>query len=221
MPARYAVYFVPRRETPLGSFGARWLAGDGDLAGLDPSLHRRITAKPRGYGYHATLKAPFRLAGRQTEEALIEALVSFADARPSPRPFDLALRDISGFLALVPAGAAADVAALAQACVEAFEPFRAAPSDEELARRRAGGLTERQEANLLRWGYPYVAEDFRFHMTLTDRLTQEERQAVEPVLAGLVQPLIETPLKIDAISLVKQDEPQADFAALRRFALTG
>ena len=78
------------------------------------------------------------------------------------------------------------VADLAQACVETFEPFRAPLAEEELARRRAVPLSARQEANLERWGYPYVAEDFRFHMTLTARLFGAELSAVEAALAPAV-----------------------------------
>ena len=32
------------------------------------------------------------------------------------------------------------------------------------------GLTDRQEALLTQWGYPYVMEEFRFHITLTGAL---------------------------------------------------
>ena len=36
-------------------------------------------------------------------------------------------------------------------------------------------VTERQASNLDRWGYPYVFDDFRFHMTLTGPLTADDR----------------------------------------------
>ena len=61
--------------------------------------------------------------------------------------------------------------ALADACVEQLDRFRAPPSDAELARRRRASLTPRQDAMLVRWGYPYVFDTWFFHMTLTRRLT--------------------------------------------------
>ena len=221
MPARYALFFVPRPETALAAFGKAWLeADDLGVEVLDPALHRRVTATPRRYGFHATLKAPFRLAAGQTSTALREAVVAFAQTQPAPAPLPLALRPLSGFLALVPAHDAPDVAALAQACVEAFEAFRAPLNEAELQRRRASRLTERQDSYLQRWGYPYVAEEFRFHMTLTDRLSEEESSLVEPALSSLVSPLIREPLRIDAVALVHQEDAESVFTVVERFSLS-
>lgn len=221
MPARYALFFVPRPETALAAFGKAWLEADDLGAGsLDPALHRRITATPRRYGFHATLKAPFRLAEGQTPTALNEAIATFAQAQPAPAPLPLALRPLGGFLALVPAQDTPDVSALAQACVEAFEPFRAPLTEAELQRRRASQLTERQDSYLQRWGYPYVAEEFRFHMTLTDRLSDEEKSLVEPTLSRLVSPLIREPLRIDAVALVHQENAESVFTVVERFSLS-
>ena len=218
--ARYAVYFAPAAGTPLAVFGARWLnPGEGGETLLEPALQRRITAPPRRYGFHATLKAPFRLAEGRTPAALRKAVADFAAGRKVPAAPPLALRRLGGFLALVPSAPAPELAALAQACVEAFEPFRAPSSEAELARRRAAGLTPRQEDNLLRWGYPYVAADFRFHMTLTGRLADEELARVEAALAPAVAPLCREPLEIDALALFRQEGPEADFVPLERFAL--
>ena len=219
-PARYAIYFAPKAGTPLAEFGARWLnPRDRGEALLDLALQRRITATARRYGFHATLKAPFRLAEDRTPAELQEALAHFAANQSVPAAPPLALRQLSGFLALVPSAAAPELAVLAQACVEAFEPFRAPPAEAELARRRAAGLTPRQDANLLSWGYPYVAEDFRFHMTLTQRLAGEELSRVESALAPAVAPLCQDPLGIDALALFRQDGPEESFELVKRTPL--
>lgn len=221
-PARYAIYFAPKPGSPLAGFGDRWLnPRDQGEALLDLAWQRRITATARRYGFHATLKAPFHLAEGRTADELGEALARFAARQGVPAAPPLALRPLSGFLALVPSAPAPEVAALAQACVEAFEPFRAPPAEAELARRRAAGLTPRQEANLLRWGYPYVAEDFRFHMTLTARLVGEELARVEAALVPAVAPLCQDPLVIDALALFRQGSPGEDFVMLDRFPLSG
>lgn len=221
MPAaRYAVYFAPEAGTPLADFGARWLNPRGEReALLDLEAQRRITAAARRYGFHATLKAPFRLAEGRTAAELGDAIAHFAASRTPPTAPPLALRRLGGFLALMLSAPAPEVAALAQACVEAFEPFRALPRESELARRRAAGLTPRQDANLLRWGYPYVGEDFRFHMTLTGRLEGEVHARAEAALAPAVAPHCQDSLEIDALSLVRQDDPEADFALVERFPL--
>ena len=218
--ARYAIYFAPKAGTPLAAFGARWLhpRDDGETL-LDPALQRRITSAPRRYGFHATLKAPFRLADGCAPDALCDALASFAAARTRPAAPPLALRRLSGFLALMPSAEAPEVAALAQACVEAFEPYRAPLTAAELARRRAAGLTPRQDAHLVRWGYPYVAEDFRFHMTLSERLSGDDLARVEAALAPAVAPLCEDPLEIDALALFRLESAEHAFALVERCPL--
>ena len=123
-----------------------------------------ITRNAVRYGFHGTWKPPFRLAPGSVVENLLEAAASFAaDHRPFPLP-PLEIREIGSFLALVPAQSCDAVDTLAAECVRDFEPFRAAPGEDELSRRRAGGLTDRQESLLVRWGYPYVFEEFRFHL---------------------------------------------------------
>lgn len=218
MAIRYALYFAPDDATALAAFARRWFQGP---PLLDPALQDRITATARRYGFHATLKAPFHLADGQSEESLRQTLAAFAASQACPATAPLALRNLDGFLALVPTRPLPQVKALAQACVENFEGFRAPLDEADLARRRAPGLTARQEENLLRWGYPYVAEDFRFHMTLTARLNDDDRATVEAALAPVTAPLCREALDLDAVSLFRQDEPEVPFTRIARYPLAG
>jgi hypothetical protein len=88
----------------------------------------------------------------------------------------LEVRRLGGFIAVVPTEPSAALADLAAATVAALDPFRAPPSEAELARRRKARLSDRQEALLMKWGYPYVMEEFRFHLTLTGRLDRRRRR---------------------------------------------
>lgn len=186
---RLAVYFVPRPETALGRFGAGWLGWDAGAGiarafpepeGL-PRLLPEIVARPRRYGFHATLKAPFRLAAGRSQAELAEALGRVAAAHSR---FALALRleALGPFLALIPEAPSQALAEVAAACVTGLDAFRAPLDPEELARRRASGLDAEEEAMLLRWGYPHVLQTFRFHMTLSGPLPEAERAATEAVL---------------------------------------
>ncbi len=94
----------------------------------------------------------------------------------------LAIADLEGFLAFVPSTQAGPIDALAAACVTAFEPFRAASSEAEVARRLQSPLSERQREQLARFGYPYVLDDFSFHMTLTERLAPADKAILLPHL---------------------------------------
>jgi putative phosphonate metabolism protein len=231
MTRRYAIYFAPPPGSALAELGAEMLGRDAEtggarpqprLDGIDPDRLRAITEDARHYGFHATLKAPFPLADGISGAALHDAAASFAaDGAPAIGPA-LALASIGGFLALVPSAVAPAVHALADACVEAFDRFRAPLSAAELERRRRSPLTPAQDRHLERWGYPYVFEEFRFHMTLTARLNDgAEHERVRAVLAERTAPVCRDPLVIDAIAVFEQADRQAPFRITGRYPLGG
>ncbi len=230
MSARYAVYFSPRADEGLAVFARAWLGRDPerdrDVAqivpdGLSQTALAEITAEPRRYGFHGTLKAPFALARGATADALLTFAADFARRRaPFTIPhLDLALLD--GFLALVPAQQVPELDQLAADCVREFDLFRAPLDEADLARRRQAGLTARQEAALVRWGYPYVLEDFRFHLTLTGRLDEPERGRIRDILMRLMAPYLEVPLQVRDLVVFAQDDRAAPFRILARFSLAG
>ena len=84
---RYAIYFTPGRGHPLSRTAAKWLGRDPfsgetsappEIARLSPAEIAYHTAAARSYGFHATLKAPFRLAESETEASLNKAMEMFA-----------------------------------------------------------------------------------------------------------------------------------------------
>ena len=109
---------------------------------------------------------------------------------------------------------------MAAQVVTHFDPFRAPASDAELARRRASGLSPNQEAMLTRWGYPYVMQDFRFHVTLTGRVTAQDSAVLQGVLAPILQPLLPDPLQISQLALVGEMQ-DGGFRTLAHHGLSG
>ena len=227
---RFAIYFVPPPGSPLACFGAVWLGYDvatgaeppqPRLPEIAPERLRNITAEPRRYGFHATLKPPFALAAGATAEELGKAVGRLARGVEVFMAPPLLLARIGGFWALVPSARCPALDALAAICVSKLDSFRAPPSDAEQARRRAAGLSPAQDALLARWGYPYVMEAFRFHMTLTERLDAQESARVERSLTPLVEKQCREPLPIDAVALLRQERPNARFRLVRRYPLAG
>jgi putative phosphonate metabolism protein len=222
---RYAIYFSPTRRSALGRFGHAWLGCDAgasasrQVPGISPERLAEITAEPRVYGFHATLKAPFALAAGQSAVALDRALAAFAAVRPSLLAPVLHLTRLDGFWALTFAEPSAAANRLAADCVARFDRFRAPPSREEFKRRRRAGLSRSQEALLRRWGYPYVFHEFRFHMTLTARIAGAEAALIGAHLASVVGPLCCRPLRVDALALFHQLAPGARFRLVRRYPL--
>jgi hypothetical protein len=165
---RLAVYFSPAPDRALAGFGRTWLGRDAErgvsiaqprLAGIDAGRLAAITAEPRRYGFHATLKPPFALAPGATRDAIGAATAALAGAWTSFQAPPLRLRAFAGFLALVPASASPLLDALAADCVRHLDPFRAPLTEADRARRRLAMLTERQRLNLEKWGYPWVMEE--------------------------------------------------------------
>jgi putative phosphonate metabolism protein len=215
---RAALYFAPPRDHPLSRAAAGWLGRSpwpGERAILDRDGpepgDETLVREPRRYGFHATLKPPFGLAAGTTLAALREAVAAFAAIQPAATIESLALARIGGFFGLVPGGAAPGLAALAEAVVTAFEPFRAPLSATDVARRNPEQLTPRQRENLATWGYPYVFGEFRFHMTLTGRVPEAERDAVEEVLRARFAPFLGRPLAVDTLCLFVEPAPPGDF----------
>ena len=229
LTARYALYYAPRPDEALAAFGRRWLGRDVDrgadvdrlsVDGLSPDDLAAVTAEPRRYGFHGTLKPPFTLADGRAADGLVAAVAAFAGRRSTVDLGRLKLAQISGFIALVPRDASAGLNALAADCVRQFDRFRAPADAAELARRRASGLTPRQDEFLTRWGYPYVMDEFRFHLTLTGKLAEPLRSAAWDALVPLTAPLCAVPVEVRDVVLFEQPDRATPFRVVARYALT-
>jgi hypothetical protein len=214
--ARYALYFTPAPGTPLADLGAAVLEGDAP-AGFSRDDWHAITAEPRRYGFHATLKAPFAPAAGATEDDLREALRAFAAGQKALEPLRLERASLGRFTALIPAHSGEELDAFAGRVVEEFDCWRAPLSEADRARRMQAPLSGRERRHLERWGYPYVFEDFRFHMTLAGPIPQERRVAVDGALRTLMKRhpgCME--LRLDALTLLAEPERGADFHVVER-----
>lgn len=225
---RYAIYFTPP-PGQLARFGAAWLGWDivsgcaaphpDDILGL-PTAIADLTQKPRRYGLHATIKAPFRLHPATAPEALQDALVAFCTTRAPVSLAAVTLTRMGHFLALTAEGATTALDLLAADTVRQFDHFRAPPNDAEIARHQGPQFSEKQKANALRWGYPHVMDQFHWHMTLTGKCPPMHSAQIEASLALKLTPLLPRPFIIDALSLVGEDS-ESNFHLIHRAALSG
>lgn len=229
MSPRYAIYYTPPADAPLTIAAASFLGRDAfgraveprdpltELEALDVDA---LTADPRGYGFHATLKAPFELAAGCSEPQLAQALESLGQTA-APFTGSIAVATIGPFVAFRLTEPSAAMQALHEACVRQFEPFRAPLSDFDLARRRRPGLTPTQDQRLVAFGYPYIFEDFRFHMTLTGPVQDDDtREAIIRALSGRFAPYVGVH-RFDSLAVFKQPTREAPFHVLATAPLTG
>lgn len=226
---RFAMFTAPPADHPIAMFASAWLGRDARtgeavaqprIPALSPERLVEITASPRHYGFHGTLKAPFALAEGRSEDELHAAAADFAATRIG-LSVALTVGELAGFLALLPASPCPPLDRLAEHCVRAFDEFRAPPDAAELERRRAVGLSPRQQMLLATWGYPYVMEAFRFHMTLTGRLDEPERGRVRAILTERLAPLLAEPLVVDAIAVFRQPNRDRPFCEIARYPFSG
>lgn len=226
---RYAIYYTPGPEHCLAAAAAAWLGRNphtGEVCSqpaldwLPAADFETLTADPRRYGFHGTLKAPFRLGGDVQETDLIREMEHFASTQaPVMLAAGLKVSRLGPFFALVPAVESFDLAEFASNCVRRFEPFRAPLTQPELTRRRRTRLSDNQDRLLVQWGYPYVFDEFRFHMTLTGRVPETMRDRMLRDLETYFADHTDIPFRLDTLSLFSQASPEKAFRVEAAFPL--
>ena len=218
MTVRVAVYYAPAPADPLWTAASTWLGRDAETgaAPKQPDVPdiAGVTAEPRLYGFHATLKPPMRLRG--SYGAFIDdARALAARLRPFPLP-PLAVHDLRGFLALRETAASAELQALADACVRDLDAHRVPPDAAELSRRRGNGLAPAQEAMLQRWGYQHVFETWFFHMTLTRRIDAAAQAVFRPAAESWFAAALAMERRVEALTVFTQAAAGAPFMVAER-----
>lgn len=222
---RYGIYMTP--ETGIfAELGATWLGWDLDIGHAVPhpanveSALMSATQTPRKYGFHGTIKPPFHLADGSTYESLL-AKSKLLCARCAPiRVEAMEIETLGPFLAVVPRGDLLPLATLAATVLQGLDEFRAPASEDELIRRRKANLTPLQETNLKNWGYPYVLDAFKFHMTLSGPLPDDELASLHDLAETHFAPVLDTPVTIQSLTMVGE-AGDGRFHALHRLPLLG
>jgi Protein of unknown function (DUF1045) len=215
-PERFAVYWVPERQHPLWQAGCEWLGRDPESD--DPGLAPSHAADAWRYGFHATLAAPMRLADGVTPQQLRQRLQAVVATRcPLPMP-PLAVQALGDFLALRPVpvvDAWHPLRRLADACVMACQALRRPLDAAELERRAQGLDTEADREHLSRWGYPFVFDRWRFHMTLSDKGHGDDASLRRRAERHFAQALAE-PMQCASVALFTQAAPGAPLRLAER-----
>jgi putative phosphonate metabolism protein len=225
---RYAIYYAPAPASRLDRFGAQLLGYDafsGEEVAFPHGILQQVpdwcalTGDPRRYGFHATLKAPLALASGRSEAEFLSACAAFAATPRAVPVMKPVVGSISGFIAVIPAEPSAELIRLAADCVREFDAFRAPLTAADRARRNPSQLTLRQREYLDRWGYPYVMEEFRFHITLTGRLAAERHEAVLAVLRERFAAIDLKTIAIDRIAVFREDHANSRLRIVGQYLL--
>ena len=213
---RYAIYFCPAPGSALHAFGNEWLE-TAQIPAIAPERMQALLADVRRYGWHATLCAPFELAPQASYEEL-HCLVADMAAHASAFELPLQLDMLAGFLALRPSGNTRAIDELAAQCVRKLQILRA-PLTQAAWERRAARLDDTERNLFRRYGYPYVLDRYRFHMTLSAPATAEEEQALRAYLSSKLGGAARA--QIDALTVCREPAPGAAFEHVTRLPLRG
>ncbi len=229
MPQRFALYYAPSVTDPLWVRAAQWLGRDpagaapvaAEIPGTGALRRIEVSESARRYGFHATIKAPMALAEGLTQAALEESVRRYGPNAPAIEIGKLEVASIDGFIALIPERQSEALTGFAADVVEAFDHFRAPLTAAEREKRvRNGHLSPRQIELLERFGYPYVMEEFRFHMTLTDRLVDSDRAEIMAAARDWFAPSLDRSYMLDRIAIYREPSPGAPFVRVGDFPLT-
>ena len=230
-PFRHAAYFAPALQSQAWELGSRWLGRcahrlipleQPQFGHLGSEWFENLTRSPRLYGWHATLKAPFELKSNASLEELQMAFQLLAQKTVSAFHVPLKLVEMGDFLALVPSQPSPDLQLFEAHCVRELHPLALPLSEAELKRRTGTGLTLRQTELLLEWAYPYVMDQFQFHMTLSGSLHNVDPNLKSDLKAAAQEwfaPLLVNGIDIDAVTWFSQDQQHGDFRWVERFEL--
>ncbi|GHB38174.1 hypothetical protein GCM10007094_29400 [Pseudovibrio japonicus] len=228
---RYSIYFTHPQSAKLTKLGSQWLGRSAfsnnsmehpSLTGIEPTRLQSLTINARRYGFHATMKPPFKLAEGRSPDDVKAAFTAFAKQTPAFTIKGLAPNFLGKFLALTPNQPSDQLNQLAAQCIKEFDHLRAPLSEKDIKRRRKAKLTPQQDAYMLQWGYPYIFEHFHFHMTLSQPLEDEsERQALKAAAEEHFEPVIHQKISISHLALCVEPEADAPFQVIEIKPLEG
>ncbi len=188
---RYAIYYAPSENSELDLFGKCLLGWDpykgvettkSDLSKL-PSFKKfsSLVLTPKQYGFHGTIKAPFKLKNEYTYNDLENKVREISKQIHSFYFDQLIIKKLGNFIGLIPTNNL-KVNAVSNKFVEELDYLRDELSESEIKKRKPHKLTSNQKQMLFKWGYPYVFDEFKFHLTLTSKLNVVE---IDDVLRSL------------------------------------
>lgn len=229
MSERYALYFVPADDSSLAAFGARlfgrWPDGSAVSNPLDLPQRLERTRRVARYGFHATLKAPFRLAPGRSESELLASVEDIGSRWRAASLHGLCVQAGSAHTSLrfgeqAPAESIRGVNQVARACVLDFDEFRAPLTDAERARRHPERLDARERALLERYGYPWILDRFAFHLTLSDQRQDDSDADWSEALEAHYRELVPDVPVLDRIAVCREREPGAPLLRISEVILT-
>ncbi len=225
MYSRYAVFYLPPSDSPLADFGAQWFGYDIRTGKFREPIQtttfdlKELTKISHRYGLHATLKAPFRLKKKYDLSNLFKRVEKQASkSEPFTYP-SMKITQLAGFPALMPKHNRAKMVHLEERLVHKLNKFGKKPDQSTSDRRRKVKLNALEQEYFRLYGYPYVLDHFRFHLTLCDKAERSTRSVISSFLEENYSEVLTSSLEVREIAVVGERKSDGYFEELERFAL--
>ena len=188
------------------------------IAFADPARWNALTQVPAKYGFHSTIKAPFELSADSTATELLTATESLCSSLAPVDLPDLCIRSTSASAHIALRGPQSEsLLQLTAAVVSDLEDFRAPLMPADIARRRPESLSLRQRHYLDEFGYPFVFDEFNFHMTLTGPLDPVDADFIAWLEHRFEEMVPEAAASLDRLAVYRQTSRETAFVRIAEF----
>ena len=231
---RVAIYFLPKKNSSLENFGKNLLGRDINKK-KKISLTRRqkyfinrgftyfdelkdYCEQPAKYGFHATLKAPFRLKRNVKTKNFYDVISHIAAQHSRFKIKGLKIVYSKKFTFITSRKPNKLLINLESDLVKHLDTFRAELNKTEIKKRIPDSLTFKQNKYLKEWGYPFVLDQFKFHMTLMNQNNNKLSNKQKLELEKLIYKISNNLLEFNEISLLGENK-NGYFEEIKRFKL--
>lgn len=231
---RVAIYFLPKKNSSLENFGKNLLGRDINkkrkislTRRQKYFINRRFTyfdelkdycEKPAKYGFHATLKAPFRLKRNVKTKDFYDVISHIAAQHSRFKIKGLKIVYRKKFTFITSRKEIKSLINLENDLVKHLDTFRAELNKTEIKKRNPDSLTFKQNKYLKEWGYPFVLDQFKFHMTLMNQNNNKLSNKQKLELEKLIYKISNNLLEFNEISLLGENK-NGYFEEIKRFKL--
>ena len=231
---RVAIYFLPKKNSSLENFGKNLLGRDINKK-KKISLTRRqkyfinrgftffdelkdYCEQPAKYGFHATLKAPFRLKRNVKTKNFYDVISHIAAQHSRFKIKGLKIVYSKKFTFITSRKPNKLLINLENDLVKHLDTFRAELNKTEIKKRIPDSLTFKQNKYLKEWGYPFVFDQFKFHMTLMNQNNNKLSNKQKLELEKLIYKISNNVIEFNEISLLGENK-NGHFEEIKRFKL--
>lgn len=212
---RFIISLSPNKNTLLWTLATQWLAYDADrkrsvkdpaLLGLPQNIHNPTVMPIRRMGFGILLTGPFQLHRALSVEDLTNYAAAFAEQFTPLNSGRLHIKAIDNRLFLEPLRPSPKIRNIADDCVRYFHKFRmpAKPLAANSPIRKA--LTPPQLEHFLKWGQPFVFDEFKPQIPLTARLPEKVIEPMQKRLTAHFDNSLNGGMQMDNISVYRQPD---------------